>query len=485
MAARAGDGRATYAGNFIGNQGRDVLESIAWVGDILDNPDRDMARPVALGLPNNLGLYDMIGNVAELALWEGKVVIPAPRSPYGDLDSGFIVERGCSYKGWDDGFDYCRAAARLRFANRPDSLQSAVGLRPVRTLSGGELPDIQQISWCGTTPRIPDDCSASGFTNLSRRHTREEDALYTDMAVANHTIALIGNSTETGAFVEVADAGDIRNMIPGDSNGFRLHVPQETFKSMTGKQVIALKEGDTEFIAVLCDDTTVTCRLFDVAMDEVPGLLPLPNGEIPSWLGSDVSLLYLGNDAIYVAGNGIAFYDGTAWHDEVPPDAKQQFTGIDGAATSSGTFVAAAGQDGLLMVKDETDWHFLATGTTETLLSVVAGYNDYQGLFLTATGTRGQYLTGTIKSYSVCDMGSPGIEKFVSGISAAGLITDYHTYIEFHWKNNDGVYQPTCAEMALPDNWLDTINFTCGESDNLFHLASDGLYAEEYNCLIE
>jgi hypothetical protein len=82
-------------------------------------------------------------------------------------------------------------------------------------------------------------------------------------------------------------------------------------------------------------------------------------------------------------------------------------------------------------------------------------------------------------------MGSPGIEKFVSGISAAGLITDYHTYIEFHWKNNDGVYQPTCAEMALPDNWLDTINFTCGESDNLFHLASDGLYAEEYNCLIE
>jgi hypothetical protein len=39
--------------------------------------------------------------------------------------------------------------------------------------------------------------------------------------------------------------------------------------------------------------------------------------------------------------------------------------------------------------------------------------------------------------------------------------------------------------MALPENGLDTVNFTRGESDNLLHLASDGLYAGKWNCLIE
>ena len=81
-AARAGDARATYNGDFTSEQAaEEILAPIAWCGNSGMTQNDRRARPVAQGEPNDWGLYDMIGNLAELTTRDGNDSDSTPPEP--------------------------------------------------------------------------------------------------------------------------------------------------------------------------------------------------------------------------------------------------------------------------------------------------------------------------------------------------------------------------------------------------------------------
>ena len=116
FAARGGNrSRGTrYAGS-------DELSEVAWI----DNVDRP--QPVALLKPNELGLYDMSGNVCE---WCEDIYGDYPAEPQANpkgADQGaYHPGRG---GGWNRGGKFCLVYDRGNY--RPEYASNAVGLRLV------------------------------------------------------------------------------------------------------------------------------------------------------------------------------------------------------------------------------------------------------------------------------------------------------------------------------------------------------------------
>jgi formylglycine-generating enzyme required for sulfatase activity len=133
-AARAGTTTATYAGDIppddTGCEGSlSVLDPIAWyccnAGD----------TPHAVGgkLPNELGLYDMLGNVSEwvndfYSGWFPPEPVIDPVGP--DWHWNRVLRSGC----WSNIWYYQRAAHRIEATGTPDFRPQGGGFRPVRTL---------------------------------------------------------------------------------------------------------------------------------------------------------------------------------------------------------------------------------------------------------------------------------------------------------------------------------------------------------------
>ena len=89
------------------------IDDVAWY----KNNSGDDLHPVAQKLPNELGLYDMSGNVMEWCQdWYGRYSRKAQTNPQGPASGTWRVRRGGS---WDDDADYCRVSCR--YFSAPDS----------------------------------------------------------------------------------------------------------------------------------------------------------------------------------------------------------------------------------------------------------------------------------------------------------------------------------------------------------------------------
>ena len=101
--------------------GSNYIDNVAWYGD----NSGDKTHPVATKLPNELGIYDMSGNVWEWCSdWYGKYSSGAQANPKGPYDGSFRVVRGGS---WDDNAKGCRSSNRT--CNSPGYRSNYLGLR--------------------------------------------------------------------------------------------------------------------------------------------------------------------------------------------------------------------------------------------------------------------------------------------------------------------------------------------------------------------
>ena len=101
--------------------GSNYIDNVAWY----DGISGDKTHPVATKLPNELGIYDMTGNVWEWCSdWNGKYSSGAQTNPKGPYDGSYRVVRGGS---WDDNAKGCRSSNRT--CNSPGYRADYLGLR--------------------------------------------------------------------------------------------------------------------------------------------------------------------------------------------------------------------------------------------------------------------------------------------------------------------------------------------------------------------
>ena len=116
FAARGGNQSQGY--KYAGNN---EIDDVAWYSD----NSGFRSHPVAKKQPNELGLYDMSGNVWEWCQdWYGNYSSDAQTNPNGPADGESRVKRG---GGWGDCHFYCRVASRDY--NEPDYSNNDLGLR--------------------------------------------------------------------------------------------------------------------------------------------------------------------------------------------------------------------------------------------------------------------------------------------------------------------------------------------------------------------
>ena len=116
FAARGGNNSRGYK-----YSGSNTLSNVAWY----DDNSSSKTHPVATKAPNELGIYDMSGNVYEWCNdWYDDYTSASQTNPTGPNSGSFRVFRGGS---WNGNARYCRVSNRL--INAPTRRYNSLGLR--------------------------------------------------------------------------------------------------------------------------------------------------------------------------------------------------------------------------------------------------------------------------------------------------------------------------------------------------------------------
>ncbi len=478
-AARGGDDRATYNGDFEGNYSLPtVLASIAWCGDPGMSQEERKARPAAEGAPNAFGLFDMIGNASELTLWDGIYSDNPQDSPYANFDDDLVSIRGGSFEASYSNYRKCRAASRA--AVYGEYAYSDAGFRPVRTLQESDLPEPVPPDGCqANTPT--GDCSLSyGASSL---HPAQDGSRFVDMAhpKACDQIVLLGEDSMSKPFIEKYDYWN---------DSVVLHAELNDAGELRARAVASMEEDlagdlDCRIAAALCGPDS--CALYELSSNEDPdaALVPMKNGEIPSELGQPIKLLYL-NDLdsprIVVAGNGVASFDANGWTTEVAPDTGGRLLSVSAKNISGEIVMAASGERGRLLLYGSTGWQALATGVDVDLNSVALTQNRDGEIKVTAVGEGGVFVDGVIDDLHPCKIGEEDLAQIV-----------YSGYNEYHMLTESGlrILRPdprsglrTCNAATLLEGMIKADLFRCGIGLNSFYLYENGLLGDEFVCII-
>ena len=127
--ARAGTTENTYAGNFKFRQDTGLYDIAWWNTELPDQGGTPGPRDVGLKTPNPWGLYDVIGNVAEVCLDYGRVYTSASITDPVQLPlSDSCVRRGGGWKG-----SQMQNSCTERIGMKQTLVTDAIGFRVVRT----------------------------------------------------------------------------------------------------------------------------------------------------------------------------------------------------------------------------------------------------------------------------------------------------------------------------------------------------------------
>ena len=122
FAARGGNQSAGYK-----YSGSNTIGDVAWYKD---NNNPNGTKPVGTKTPNELGIYDMSGNVYELCSdWYGGYTADAKKNPTGPATGSARVNRGGSWS-----YDAANCRVTIRSGSNPDYRDDNLGFRMALSL---------------------------------------------------------------------------------------------------------------------------------------------------------------------------------------------------------------------------------------------------------------------------------------------------------------------------------------------------------------